>query len=165
LVKNNLWHIPLGVMKLVRVEMIRLKSTISVFLLVAFLVTSLGSAFGFIVCEEGCFSDEHLTNHQSADIANDSQFSLGEQHDEVTDDHILNGFDSCWDKELKFDNYLSRNGKSGGTLSDNYILNLELKTTCPFTLFPVEVKRTNSLNPQLWVSQINLSHRTIVILV
>jgi len=92
----------------------RLKTTklLTFLLLAAFLVTSQGSLFGCVWCDNGCLSDIHLDSHTDSYTDNhntDNHVDLHvvvrvDNHDVTLDQHITGKDDSCLDSSMQLSN-------------------------------------------------------------
>lgn len=122
------------------------------------LITSLGNAFGFVACDHGRLSDIHHENHHTGEHTADQPEGFTEARYLHTDE----GEDSCRDYRVQL---------SAGIETNNKNVQLPLYATLDFiflTSFKTEASLLSGLDPYLKpppISQITLTHRTIVLII
>ncbi len=144
-----------------------------VLLLAAFLLTSLGSMFGCVICDSGSLSDIHIASH----IDDHTDEFTGVHAENVLDVHAVVSFhnqdisldqhyresgDACVDSPLEFSDGILEDTESLKSLAD-----LEVSPGC-YELKAIELTSlfVNNLfpNPIPRISQTILAHRTVVLL-
>ncbi len=126
-------------------------------LLTAFLVTSLGSMFGCISCDNGCLSDIHISNHTDNKIV-----AHIDNYTEPLNQHISDREDSCLDSPIQLAKGIFKEIESIKWHSNLAAISTNDRLT---TLKNIRAVASNSpLRSPPRISQTILTHRTIVIL-
>ena len=153
----------------------RLKPTkiVTILLLTAFLVTSLGSIFGCISCDSGCLSDIHIGNHTDnhtdnhVDVHTDYHFDVHvdvhvDNHIVTLDQHLSGSDDSCIDSPLQLSNGIVEENESINWHSSLVISSTNDRLTDIKIITFVVSNSPLKFPPR--ISQTILAHRTVVIL-
>lgn len=150
-----------------------------VLLLTAFLVTSLGSMFGCVICDSGSLSDIHVASHLDdhsdkhtgvhAESAIDIHAMVSVHNQEISlDQHYRGSGDACVDSPLEFsDGILEGTADLKSLPGLKSFPDLKISPTC-YELQAVEVSslfvKNSFPNQTPRISQTILAHRTVVLL-
>jgi len=146
---------------------------VTLLLLTAFLVTSLGSMFGCIFCDSGSLSDIHLGNHIDdhsdghtdkntaghTDIHTDVYVG---NHTVTLDQHINGGEDSCIDSPIQLSKGLVEENESVKCNSNAAMTLTNDSLTIANNIRFVVSNSIQEYPPR--ISQTLLTHRTVVLL-
>jgi len=80
--------------------------TLTICLLIAILlITGLGSAFGFVICDQGCLSDIHHENHHAGEESHDPEplpyYPVTDNQDDGCCDTLISIGDGCLEDETR----------------------------------------------------------------
>ena len=149
----------------------RLKPTkiVTFLLLTAFLVTSLGSMFGYVCCDHGCLSDIHIGNHVDDHTASHVDVHIGNHCDVHVDDyivsldqHIGDSDDPCLDSPITLGEGIVK--KSEIIKWQSNLATIPANESQATTKNTGLVVRNSPLKFPPRISQTILTHRTVVIL-
>ena len=137
--------------------MSRVSKIAAVLLLFAFLATSMGSVYGFVICDHGCLGRIHHQNHHTGEQNNDPAplpyYPSPDSQDDTCHDDLIKLGDGCLDEEFSFE-------QTAQDLFPTAIATFVVTDIAPNNSLPTKFKVFTSIRPQAL-----LTHRSTVLII